>query len=165
MSNFLRMASPSSGIYDRLYVIIMHKESVMSVVNITNASNGTIAVAIAHLQGDFVSEGWFDLVQNQTQQFSADDSVGLCVRVQDSNGNDITFSNLTTPEFFTYNPSTRFSVTRVAGDPTGTRVLRSGSNLENVVDMNPNSPFPAGWANGRFFAVGSGTANEFVNPP
>ena len=137
----------------------------MSIANITNASNGTIAVAIAHLHGDFVSEGWFDLSQNQTRQFSADDSVGLCVRVQDVGGNEVTFSNLTTPEFFTFHPTSRFSVARVAGDPTGPRVLRSGSNLENVVDMNPSAPQPAGWANGRFFAVGSGTANEFVNPP
>jgi hypothetical protein len=137
----------------------------MSIVNITNASNGAVAVAIAHLHGDFVSEGWFDMAQNQTQQFSADDSVGLCVRVQDSTGNDITFSNLTAPEFFTFHPTSRFSVTRVPGDPAGTRVLRSGSNLENVQDMNPNAPMPAGWASGRFFAVGSGTFNEFINPP
>ena len=48
----------------------------MSTVNITNASNGAILVAIAHLQGDFISQGWFEIGQNGTQQFSADDCLG-----------------------------------------------------------------------------------------
>lgn len=136
----------------------------MSTVKITNASNGPIAVALAHIYGDFVSEGWFDIGQNGSQEFSADDSVGLCIRVQDASGGDITFNNLTVPEYFTYHPTSRFSVAKVSGDPAGTRVLRSGTNLEVVQDVNPSAPLPAGWGNGRFFRLGPGTFNEFVNP-
>lgn len=124
----------------------------MSTANIENVSNGPVFVALADNHGNLISEGWWTVGQNQTQTLTASDQSDMYLRVQDANGNEITFNNFHTFLFFPIN-SARFTVNKVADDPA-VRVLKWGGNLENTHNMTVNEPLPSGWASQRFFRVG-----------
>ena len=110
-----------------------------------------------------MSEGFFDIGPNQTQQFSADDSVGLCVRMQGAAGAEITLSNFTIPEFFTFNLTRGFPLRKCPAIRKHPH-FAIGKQFAKCGQCESEYPLPAGWANGRFFAVGPGTFNEFINP-
>jgi hypothetical protein len=134
----------------------------MSTANIENLSNGTVFVALADNQGDLISEGWWEVVTNQTQTLTMPDASDMYLRVQDANGNEITFNNFNTFLFFPLNPA-RFTVNKVPNDPA-VRVLKWGGNLENSFNMTVNEPLPAGWSTQRFFQVGPINENFQVQP-
>jgi hypothetical protein len=125
----------------------------MSTANVENLSNGPVFVALADNQGNLISEGWWEVVSNQTQTLTSPDASDMYLRVQDASGNEITFNNFSTFLFFPLNPA-RFDVTKVANAPS-VRVLRWGGNLENTQNMSLNEPLPNGWSSQRFFRVGA----------
>jgi hypothetical protein len=131
-----------------------HKESIMGSATVENFSNGPVFVAIAHERGNFISGGWTEIPTNQTSTFTADDPSDLYLRVQGSDGNEITFSNFNTFLFFTTNPQ-RFTVNRQPQDPS-VMTLQWGPNLENSFNMTAGEPLPAGWSSLRYFEIGSG---------
>jgi uncharacterized membrane protein len=142
----------------------MRKGVPMSSVTVENHSNRPIAVAVAynHFNGNLIAQGWFDIAVNQSQTLSAPDASDMYLRVQDVNTGEITFSNFTNALFWTIIED-RFTISKEPDD-ANVQVLQWGGSLEHQTNKTLAEPFPAGWANQRFFQVGLGNHIERVNP-
>jgi hypothetical protein len=134
----------------------------MSTAIIENFSNGPVFAMLADNHGNLISEGWWDVAPNQSQTLTSPDASDMYLRVQDAQGNEITFANFSTFLFFPSNPA-RFTVTKPPDDPT-VRVLKWGGNLENSHNMTASEPLPPGWSTQRCFKVGPITEKFQVQP-
>jgi uncharacterized membrane protein len=133
-------------------------------VRLENYSNGTVYVAVSYNQyrGNLIVEGWYEVKQNATWNFDADDASDMYIRVQDANGREITFANHNQFLFWAAHPD-RFSLARKPDD-ANVRHYRWGANLQNNRNATLNEPLPPGWDSRRFFRIGSGNHKLEVKP-
>jgi hypothetical protein len=133
-------------------------------VTVENYSNSVIYVAVAfnHYLDNLIVEGWYPVQPNGRWTYSAGEAWDLYVRVQDANGNEITFSNHNTFLFWPANPD-RFRVFKAPDDPN-VRVYQWGANLQNSRNASRNQPLPPGWDSRRFFRIGVGNHKLEVKP-
>jgi|GEM_PF-3041254 len=131
-------------------------------VKIENYSNNPVYVAQANNVGRTVSFGWAVIRPNETATFSAPDAADLYIRVQDKNGNAITFTNH--KKFLDFSAhDERFMVTTEPDDST-VWVLKSGPELQNARNIKKGDKLPLGWTNRSFFAIGTGSHTLEIKP-
>ena len=131
-------------------------------VKIENYSNDTVYVSQADNRGAAVSHGWTAIKSNETKTFKAADALDLFIRVQDKNGNEITFQHH--KKFLNFPTHTdRFSVS-AEPDDAKVWVLKHGPKLEHTRNINKGGALPAGWTSKRFFEIGTGSHKLEIKP-
>lgn len=131
-------------------------------VKIENYSNDPVYVAQANNVGRTVSFGWSVIQPNETATLSAPDSADLYIRVQDKNGNAITFTHHKTfLDFPAHNE--RFMVT-TEPDDSAVWVLKSGTELQNTTNIKKGDRLPLGWSKRSFFQIGTGSHKLEIKP-
>jgi hypothetical protein len=133
-------------------------------VKVENNSNVNVNVALAynHFDGLVVSEGWFVIKPGTSRKFKTQIDNDLYMRIETAGGKELTFDKH--PVFGTWPVNQgRFDVLTVSNDHS-IRVLRTGANLEHRFNIKKDDKLPAGWANKRFFHVGSENETLEVTP-
>lgn len=132
-------------------------------VKVENYSNDNVVVAMAyeHFDGVVAAEGWFPVKPGGSRKFKTGAANDLYLRVERA-GTEVTFEKA--PKFRSWPVNGgRFDVLKEADDGS-VRVLRTGANLEHRVTVNKGDKLPAGWADKRFFRVGSESETLEVKP-
>jgi opacity protein-like surface antigen len=133
-------------------------------VKVENYSNNDINVAMAynHFDGVVATEGWFVIKAGTSRKFKTETDNDLYLRIERAGGKEVTFDKHPTFRFFPVNEG-RFQVQKEPDDAS-IRVLRTGTNLEHRINVNKDGKLPLGWANKRFFRVGSENETLEVKP-
>ncbi|OWK42403.1 hypothetical protein [Fimbriiglobus ruber] len=132
-------------------------------VKVENFSNDNVVVAMAydHFDGVVAAEGWFQIKPGTSRKFKTNTANDLYLRIERA-GKEVTFDKF--PKFRSWPVNGgRFDVLKESDD-SSIRVLRTGVNLEHRINIKKDGKLPAGWANKRFFRVGSENETLEVKP-
>jgi hypothetical protein len=158
-----RLSVPASGLLAVGMAALLASGGYGAEVAVENYSNSDIHVSFAFNRGRTVSDGWTTIRPNEKKVFHNDTQDEMYLRVQNADGNEITFG----PRFrkFLYFPASneRFIVQNEPDD-SNVRTFRWGPQLDHRTNRTRGQTLPSGFGRRRYFSVGSGNDRLEVTP-